>query len=247
MNLFDVKDKTVLITGASRGIGKSLAIGFQNSGAIVYGTGTKQESIDSMKSENIEGRIVDFTKDDSLKPIIEEIKNKHGKLDCLVNNAGLAMNVPAAFFKNEDIYKLIDINFVGAFKACQSYYKLQKKEGGVIINISSVLGVVGYSLSSVYSAMKGAIIQMTKSLAAEWVGNGFRINAICPGFIDTEMTTMLKDKPDLMKKFNDGIPYKRMGKPTELLGPTIFLASEASSYMTGQILIIDGGLTGIIK
>ncbi|MEM4649454.1 MAG: SDR family oxidoreductase [Candidatus Bathyarchaeia archaeon] len=152
-----------------------------------------------------------------------------------------------AFFKDEDIYKVIDINFVGAFKACQAYYKAQKKEGGVIINISSVLGLVGYSLSSVYSGMKGAVIQLTKSLAAEWVGNGFRINAICPGFIDTEMTDMLKSKPDLMKKFNEGIPYKRMGKPEELLGPAIFLASDASSYMTGQVLVIDGGLTGIIK
>ncbi|MCB1192418.1 MAG: SDR family oxidoreductase [Leptospiraceae bacterium] len=247
MELFNVKNKIVLITGATRGIGKSFAEGFRDAGAIVYGTGTKPESIEWMKSAGIEGRVADFTKGEGLKTVIDEIREKHVRLDCLINNAGLAMNVPAAYFKDEDIYKLIDINFVGAFKACQAYYKAQKRDGGVIINISSVLGIVGYSLSSVYSGMKGAVIQMTKSLAAEWVGSNFRINAICPGFMDTEMTDMLKSKPELMKKFNDGIPYKRMGKPIELLGPAIFLASDASSYMTGQILVIDGGLTGIIK
>lgn len=247
MDLFNVKDKTILITGASRGIGRSFAEGFLQAGAIVYGTGTRQESITWMEDTAIQGRVADFTKDEGLKEIIREIKEKHGRLDVLLNNAGLATNIPAAFFKQKDIDRVMDINFVGAFRACQDYYKLQKKQGGTIINISSVLGLRGYSLSSVYSAMKGAIIQMTKSLAAEWVHNHFRLNAICPGFIDTDMTEMLKQKPDVMQKFNDNIPYKRMGTTRELLGPAIFLASDASAYMTGQVITVDGGLTELLK
>ncbi|MEM7181453.1 MAG: SDR family oxidoreductase [Spirochaetota bacterium] len=247
MDLFDIKGKTVLITGASRGIGKSFAEGFAEVGAIVYGTGTRPESLQWMEGTSVTGRTADFTKNESLQPVIAEIRKEHGRLDVLINNAGLATNIPAAFFKDEDIYRVIDINFVGAFKACQAYYKAQKKEGGTIINISSVLGLRGYSLSSVYSGMKGGIIQITKSLAAEWVNNKFRLNAICPGFIDTDMTEMLKEKPEVMQQFNDKIPYKRMGTTKELLGPAIFLASEASSYMTGQVITVDGGLSELIR
>ena len=246
-DLFSVKDKTVIITGASRGIGKVFALGFRDAGAIVYGTGTKPDSISWMEKEGIHGRVLDVSKPDGIEDLFKEIKKKHGLLNCLINNAGIAWNKPASAFKEEDIQTMINTNFAGVFRMCQAYYKTHKHQGGVIVNISSILGLVGYSLSSVYCGTKGAVIQLTKALSAEWLSNGFRLNAICPGFINTEMTEMLKKKPELMKKFSENIPMKRIGDPEELVGAAIFLASNASSYMTGQIITIDGGATSIIK
>jgi 3-oxoacyl-[acyl-carrier protein] reductase len=243
--LFDITGRTVLITGASRGIGKAMAEGFLEAGAIVYGTGSKEDSIQWMNGSGLEGRVADVSKDGTMLPIIEEIKSKHGKLDCLINNAGIAVNTPASGFKNDEIYKIIDTNFVGLFKACQAYYKTHRMIGGNIINISSVLGLVGYSLSSIYSGTKGAAIQLTKSLAAEWINNNFRVNAICPGFIDTDMNKMIKDKPSVMEKVNQGIPMKRLGDSEDLTGAAIYFASDASKYVTGQIIVVDGGLTSL--
>lgn len=242
-----MKNRSILITGASRGIGRALASGFKKSGAIVYGTGSKPDSIAWMEASGIEGRVADISKSGSMLPIIEEIKSKHGKLDCLINNAGIAVNIPAVAFKEEDIYKIIDTNFVGMFRTCQAYYKTHKLLGGNIINISSVLGLVGYSLSSIYSGTKGAAIQLTKSLAAEWIGNNFRVNAICPGFIDTDMNKMIKDKPQVFDTVSSNIPMKRLGQPEDIVGASIFLASDSSSYMTGQVIVIDGGLTSIMR
>ena len=246
MGIFDLTNKSILITGASRGIGKAMALEFKKAGAFVYGTGSKQDSITWMLEEGIEGRVADISKPGSMTAIIDEIKSKHGKLDCLINNAGIAVNIPASAFKEEDIYKIIDTNFVGMFRTCQAYYKSHKLIGGNIINISSVLGLVGYSLSSVYSGTKGAAIQLTRSLAAEWVNNGFRLNAICPGFIDTDMNKMIKDKPQVFESVSKGIPMKRLGNPEDIAGAAIFLASNASAYMTGQVIVIDGGLTTLL-
>ena len=218
--LFSVKDKTVIITGASRGIGRRLAEGFRDAGAIVYGTGSRPESVEWMKdAEGIEGRAANLMEPGAMAAVIEEVHGKHGRLDCL-----------------------IDTNFKGVFRACQAYYKLQRKSGGgVIINVSSVLGHVGTKLAAVYCGTKGAVIQMSKALAIEWAGSGFRINALCPGFIDTDMTEMIQKRPQVLEQMNASIPMGRMGQPEDLLGASIFLASDASAYMTGQSLVVDGG------
>jgi 3-oxoacyl-[acyl-carrier protein] reductase len=245
-SLFSVKDKTILITGASRGIGKSFALGFQKEGAIVYGTGSSEKSISWMKDSGLEGRVNNVLEEDSIKLIIEEIKQKHGKLDVLINNAGISMDKPASALSEKDMSDLIDVNFKAVFRASQAYYKTHKNLGGNIINIASVLGLRGFTLSSVYSGTKGAVIQMTKACASEWTRSNFRLNAICPGFIDTDMVSNMKAKEALMEGIKTKIPMGRMGKPEELLGTAIFLASNASSYITGQILVVDGGMTEIV-
>lgn len=247
MNIFDVSGKTVLITGASRGIGKSMALAFRDAGAVVYGTGSREETVEWMKGEKIYGRAADISKAGTILPVIEEIKKSHGRLDCLINNAGIASNTPASAMKDDEMYKIIDTNFTGMFRACQAYYKTHKLIGGNIINISSVLGLVGYSLASVYSGTKGAAIQLTRALAAEWINNNFRLNAICPGFIDTDMNKMIKDKQHVFEKVSQGIPMKRLGSPEDISGAAIFLASGASSYMTGQVITVDGGLTTVMS
>lgn len=244
-NIFDVSNKTVLITGASRGIGRALALGFREAGSIVYGTGSKIESVEWMSGENLQGRAADVTAIDSMAAVIDEIVEKHGRLDCLINNAGISANTPASAFKEEQMEHMLNTNFKGVFRTCQAYHKAHRKRGGVIINMSSVLGFVGTPLASVYCGTKGAVIQLTRALAVEWAGSNFRINAICPGFIDTDMTKMITDKPKVLEQMHGTIPMKRLGQPEDLVGAAIFLASNASSYMTGQILVLDGGMTSM--
>ncbi len=239
----DFSGKTILVTGASRGIGRALALGFRDAGGIVYGTGTKDASVAWMAGEKMEGRAVDVTDSGKMAAVIQEISAKHGKLDVLVNNAGIATNTPASAIKDADMERMIDVNFKGVFRACQAFYKAQKKNGGgAIVNVASILGLVGFPLSAVYCGTKGAIVQMTKALALEWASSGFRINALCPGFIDTDMTEMIKQKESLMEWYKTVIPMKRLGQPEEMVGPTLFLASDAASYMTGQTLVVDGGI-----
>ncbi|MGE8720385.1 SDR family NAD(P)-dependent oxidoreductase [Leptospira terpstrae] len=243
MSLFDVNGKTILITGASRGIGKTLALGFRDAGAIVYGAGSRPESIEWMSKEGINGVVLDVRNEGAAFEVIGQIKTKHGRLDTLINNAGIATNTPASGFKEEELQNIVQTNYVGVFRNCQAYYKHHKKEGGNIINVASVLGMVGSKLASVYSGTKGAVITLSKALAIEWCNNGYRVNVICPGLIDTEMTDMIKDKEFIMKQVLAGIPMGRLGKPEEILGAAIYLASDSSSYMTGQCIVLDGGLT----
>lgn len=235
--------KTVLITGATRGIGKGIALGFAEAGWIVYGTGRNLADAGWAAEKKITLKQADVTDQVSMAAIMKEIHGQHGRLDCLINNAGVAGNTPASSLDDEEISRIIDTNFRGVFQCCQSYYKLQRKAGGNIINISSVLGIVGTSLASVYSGTKGAVISMTKALAIEWAGSGFRVNAICPGFIDTDMTEMIKKRESIYQKMLEYIPLKRLGTPEDLAAPALMLASDGASYITGQIIVVDGGLT----
>lgn len=237
--------KTVLITGATRGIGRGLATAFADAGFITYGTGRNLAASDWAAEKKIELRQADVTDQAAMAAIMNEIKDKHGRLDCLINNAGVASNTPASALGADEIAKIIDTNFKAVFQCCQSYYKMQRKSGGNIINISSVLGIVGTSLASVYSGTKGAVISLTKALAIEWANSGFRVNAICPGFIDTDMTEMIKKREAVMQKMLEYIPLKRLGKPEDIAAPALMLASEGASYITGQIIVVDGGLTSM--
>ncbi len=251
--------KTVLITGATRGIGKGVAVAFAEAGWIVYGTGRNLANSEWAAEKKVILKEADVSDQARMAEIMQDIKDKHGRLDCLINNAGVASNTPASALGDEEIAKIIDTNFKAVFTCCQSYYKMQRKSGGpstgsgqapskgggCIINISSVLGIVGTSLASVYSGTKGAVISMTKALAIEWANSGFRVNAICPGFIDTDMTDMLKKREAVMAKMLEYIPLKRLGTPEDIAAPAIMLASDGAAYITGQIIVVDGGLTAM--
>jgi len=244
--MFDVKNKIVFITGVSRGIGRAIAQGFVEHGATVYGTIRNEDLSEELKKQNIHPIIYDVRNYQKAEEILLPIYEQNGRIDCLINNAGISSNTPASLFKEEEVRKIIETNFEGVFFLCQAYYKLQKKykiKQGNIINIASILGLVGTMLASIYSGTKGAVLQLTKSLAIEWANSNFRVNAICPGFIETDMTENMQKKEDLKNKIIENIPLKRLGKPEDIVGAALFLASDYSSYMTGQYIIIDGGLT----
>lgn len=242
-DVFSFQDKVILITGAGRGIGRAIAEAFRDRGATVYGTGSREASVEAMKEMKIEGRIADVTDPKAMPSLIQDIVARHKRIDCLINNSGVSADTPASMFKEEDIERILGTNIKGVFRSCQAYFKAQKHQGGVIVNVASILGLVGMPLASIYCASKGGVIQLTRALAIEWAGYGFRLNALCPGFIGTDMTQRMTGKPELLDKVLSGIPLKRMGKPEDLAGAALFLASNASSYMTGQTLVIDGGIT----
>lgn len=243
-----LKNKTILVTGASRGIGRAIATACLDAGATVYGTARKRESLDWLREEKEKGRpahlrAFDVASRPDWLSLVKEIGEAHGQLDCLINNAGISSNTPAGSFKDDEIQRIIDTNFRGVFLGCQAYYRAQKRKGGNIINIASILGLYGTPLASVYSGTKGAVLQLTRSLAVEWARNGFRLNAICPGFIDTDMTETIKGNDQIREYMLQSIPIGRLGRPDDIAPMAVFLASDASAYMTGSHVVIDGGLS----
>lgn len=238
-----LEDRVILVTGASRGIGFTMAKAFRDCGAKVYGTVRTENAFTLLNQEGILPIYCDVRKEEDLKNLFLEIYSKEREIHTLVNNAGFATYTPASLLKNEEVELLVNTNFTAVFRTCQLYYQNQKKKGGNIINLASVLGLVGSPLASVYCGTKGAIIQLTKALALEWARNNFRINAIAPGFIDTDMTETMKKRPQVMEEVLKNIPLNRMGKPEDIAGMALFLSSEAASYITGQVFVVDGGLT----
>lgn len=245
MDLFNVKNKNILITGASRGIGKAFAVRFKEAGANVFATGSREESIAWMKNEGITGLWGDLSSSDVPQKLIQEVYSQIDNLHVLINNAGTSANAKAVSLSEKDMDRIIDVNFKSVFRISKLYYKEQskRKQSGNIINISSVLGLIGSNQVSVYGATKGAVNQLTKNLALEWARSGFRVNSICPGYIETDMISHLKKRESFLEAVKNAIPMKRIGKPEDLIGAALYLASEASSFMTGQCMVIDGGLS----
>ena len=241
-------NKLALITGGTRGIGKQIALTFAKEGydiAINYRTenddlkNTKREiEANNVKCFAVQG---DVTKFEDCEKFVKQIVEEFGNIDVLVNNAGITRDTLLMRMKEEDFDKVIEINLKGTFlvtKAVIPY--MMKKRNGRIINLSSVVGVTGNAGQSNYSASKAGIIGFTKSIAKELASRNIRANAVAPGFIDTDMTSILSD--DVKANINVQIPMKRMGTAREIANVVYFLGSEESSYITGQVINIDGGM-----
>jgi len=247
-DLFDLTGKTAIVTGSARGIGQAIAIELARYGAnvvitdIIPGNATVNK-IKALKRKSFFIK-VDVSKKQEVENLINETLKQFKKIDILVNNAGIFQPSPTETLKEEDWEKTIDINLKGYFLCAQAASKhMLKRKKGVIINIASVAGLEGYAQGASYCASKGGIINLTNSLAAEWGPKGIRVNSICPGVIETAMTkgmlTNKKTKQGMLMK----IPLKRTGKPIDIAGAAVFLASDVSSYITGTEIIIDGGWT----
>ena len=238
--------KVALVTGATRGIGKEIALELAKNGfdiAVNY-RGTQDENLKKeIESNNVRCEFVeaDVSNFEQCENMIKEAIEKYGRIDVLVNNAGITKDGLIMRMKKEDFEAVIDVNLVGTFNVTRNVIPYMiKQKSGRIINVSSVVGVAGNAGQTNYSASKAGVIGFTKSLAKEVASRNILVNAIAPGFIDTDMTKVLSD--NVKEGINAQIPLKRMGTPKEVAKVVRFLASEDSSYVTGQVINIDGGM-----
>ena len=240
--------KVALVTGGTRGIGNEIAKRFAKEGyTLVLNYVSDNTDVDKLKSEFNEYGIellvlkADVSSFLDCENLVKETISKFGKIDVLVNNAGITKDSLIAMMKEDSFDRVIDVNLKGTFNVTKNVVPyMMKKRCGNIINISSVVGIVGNAGQSNYAASKAGIIGFTKSLAKELAARNIRVNAVAPGFIDTDMTSVLSDK--VKDSINLQIPLKRMGKASEVANVVSFLANDESSYITGQVINVDGGM-----
>jgi gluconate 5-dehydrogenase len=247
--LFDLTNKVAIVTGAGRGLGAAMAVGLAKAGATVVitdvlPTGTTVASIVNSGGQ-AEGFSLDVSKKSEVTTVITEIVKKYGKIDILVNNAGIEKGAPTETLSEKDFDRVIEVNLKGEFLVAQAVgIEMLKKKSGSIINVASVAGFLGSAGGVAYNSSKAGIINLTRSLAVEWAKSGIRVNAICPGIFETEMTKPYLAMEQYAAAFKARVPMGRVAKPEELAGIAVFLASEkASGYLTGQLLIVDGAWT----
>lgn len=243
-----LQGKTALITGASRGIGRMIAIRYAQEGANIAFSDLKyDENAQSLEKELIslgvkaKGYASDASSYSSSESLIEDVLKDFSTIDILVNNAGITRDNLLMRMTEQDWDLVMNVNLKSVFNLTKAVQKIMiKQRSGSIINMSSVVGIGGNSGQSNYAASKAGIIGFTKSIAQELGSRNIRTNAIAPGFIETEMTAKLPE--DIKKKWADEIPLKRAGTPTDVANAAIFLASELSSYVNGQVIHVCGGM-----
>ena len=240
--MFDFSGKVVLVTGGTRGIGRAIAEAFKERGATVYITGTNEERTKAVAEEiGVNGLRMDVTDREEVKEGISRIVEREGKIDVLVNNAGITRDSLFMRMKDEDWDAVIDTNLTGIYNVTRQVIPFMvKKRSGNIINISSVVGFTGNVGQVNYSSSKAAIIGFTKSLSKEVCSRGIRVNAVAPGYIVTDMTEKIPEK--VKEAIRQSIPMKREGEPSEIAGAVLFLASDLASYITGAVIHVNGGL-----
>ncbi len=252
LELFDLSGKNALITGGGRGLGRIMAQALSEAGAnIAIGSRDEKSCNETAKeiSEATGGKVIsgklDVSEKNSVDTFVSSVVDKFGSIDVLVNNSGATWGSPFEEMPLEKWEKVVKVNLTGTFLVCQAVVPLMKRKGwGRIINVSSVAGILGmpeFMQAIGYSATKGGIIGLTKELAVKLARYGIVANAIAPAFFRTKMTKVLTDA--FGEQINKSLPMGRMGEEDDLKGVTVFLASEASRYVTGQVIPVDGGHT----
>ena len=243
-----LKDKNVIITGASRGIGKGILELFVKNGANVafsyIGDSDQAKSIEadfSNQKQKVVSYVSDASNFEQSQKLIDDVLNDFGSIDVLVNNAGITIDNLLMRMSEEDFQRVIDVNLKSVFNTTKAILRtMLKQRSGSIINMSSVVGVKGNAGQSNYSASKAGMIGFTKSMALELGSRNIRCNCIAPGFIETEMTEKLSD--DVVQTWRDSIPLKRGGSTNDVANAALFVASDLSSYVTGQVINVCGGM-----
>lgn len=239
-----LKDKTVIVTGAAKGIGRAVAVAFAKEGANVvvnYRSTLPDETVKAVEAEGVKCLAVqaDVSSFEESEKLVEAAKEAFGSVDVVVNNAGITRDTLLMRMSEEDFDAVVSTNLKGCFNMVKHASKVMlKQKSGSIVNMSSVIGLVGNAGQANYAAAKAGIIGITKSAAKELAARGITCNAIAPGFIETDMTAVLSDK--VKENILAGIPLKRMGQPEEIAQTAVFLAK--SKYITGQVITVDGGM-----
>lgn len=252
LNKFQLNNKIALVTGCKRGIGKAMAIALAEAGADIIGvsatlekTGSEVEKAIMKIGRNFTGYTCDFSNRQSLYAFIKEVKSDFPTIDILVNNAGTIKRAPAVEHGDDLWDYVIEVNQTAQFILTREIGKdMVKKGNGKIVFTASLLTFQGGITVPGYAASKGAIGQMTMAFSNEWAAKGINVNAIAPGYISTDNTEALRNNPVRSKAILSRIPAKRWGNPEDFAGPIVFLCSEASHYMHGSIMVVDGGWMG---
>jgi NAD(P)-dependent dehydrogenase (short-subunit alcohol dehydrogenase family) len=247
---FDLHRKVVLVTGATRGIGRELAFLLAELGAVVVASARSEEALDGLTREaaqravTLDSVLLDVRSTASIAAAVAAVVDRHGQIDVLVNNAGIGHAHRALDVTESDWDEMMSVNLRGLFFTSQAVARVMiPRGGGRIINMSSQGGVVGLPDAAVYCSSKGGVNMLTKVLALEWAEHGINVNAIAPTFIYTPGTAPLLDGPGLRDEILAKIPLRRLGSPADVAGAVTYLASSASRLVTGTVLMVDGGWT----
>jgi 3-oxoacyl-[acyl-carrier protein] reductase len=242
-----LENKIAIITGSARGIGNAIAERLAEEGAIVIISDINQDAVNVAvakiveKGYKAEGYVINVTDSESIETAFKDIIAKYQRIDVLINNAGITKDNLIMRMSEEDWDTVINVNLKGTFNCIKKISRIMlNQKAGSIINIVSVIGIMGNAGQANYAASKGGTIALTKSTAKEFASRGIRCNAVAPGFIETEMTDILDEKTK--EEYAKAIPLKRMGKPLDVANLCLFLASEEANYITGQTFTVDGGL-----
>lgn len=247
-SIFDLSGKTAVVIGGTSGIGRTLALGLAEGGADVVATGRREEHVRSVAAEieklgrKTHVRMTDVTDRESLERLQSEVADVFGSVDILVNCAGKTKRNPTLQVGEAEWADILETNLNGTMRACQVFGKpMVERQRGSIINIASLSSFLGWFEVTAYAASKAAVASLTRNLAVEWATSNVRVNAIAPGNFRTDLNAALLDGTARGREFLTRTPMKRWGKLQELVGAAIFLASDASSYVTGHVLVVDGG------
>ena len=245
--MIDLKDKIAVVTGAGQGIGRDIALALSRAGAAISAADYVEEGIKGLAGELAASgteaiyTVADVSRFDRCERIVKNTIEKFGRVDILVNNAGIARDNLIMRMKEDEWQQVIDVNLKGVFNCMKAVSRLMlKQRGGRIINIASIIGLIGNAGQANYSASKAGVIGLTKTAAKEFASRGITVNAVAPGYIDTAMTKALSSQ--IREKMLTFVPLGRMGTGQDVAGAVVFLASGIASYITGEVVRVDGGM-----